>query len=393
MAPRRNRVNNEADPAFTAAVAQAVADLLPTLTARITDEIRQNENNGNNKQENQTFSSLPQQLIGRKTGLAISEKIFEVWDAVFVMDMIFHDIFFLLYFPYSEKEKCEREYKSIRQLPEETSTDFMREILRIAQVANSARNIEIFRDRSKNEGNNKRDRDGHRIRPSETPIRRGLIRELMIEGIVTDMATVADMATETVTDGVLVLRGRGVTRINRFGVKQYGRSYGSSSQSGYSDYASSPPCNICGKLHLGKACHRATGACFECGEVGHLAKDCKKGSTKHALAIVRYVLMIRISSAYLLPLEMSNFAYYSSVWMVVLEHRATIDVIRKRAYLAISNNPEFIYMVLDLLPDDQPEREVEFTIDLIPGAQPISKLVQNGASFELKELTINCKNF
>nr|GFA60460.1 hypothetical protein [Tanacetum cinerariifolium] len=28
-----------------------------------------------------------------------------------------------------------------------------------------------------------------------------------------------------------------------------------------------------------KACHRATGACFECGEVGHLAKDCKKGST------------------------------------------------------------------------------------------------------------------
>ncbi|GKB29201.1 hypothetical protein Tco_0868602 [Tanacetum coccineum] len=48
MAPRRNRVNNEADPAFTAAVAQAVADLLPTLTARITDKIRQNENNGNN---------------------------------------------------------------------------------------------------------------------------------------------------------------------------------------------------------------------------------------------------------------------------------------------------------------------------------------------------------
>ncbi|GJW26522.1 hypothetical protein Tco_0040333 [Tanacetum coccineum] len=49
MPPRRsNHVNNEADPAFTVAVAQAVADLLPTLTARITDKIRQNENNGNN---------------------------------------------------------------------------------------------------------------------------------------------------------------------------------------------------------------------------------------------------------------------------------------------------------------------------------------------------------
>ncbi|GKG22897.1 hypothetical protein Tco_0388200, partial [Tanacetum coccineum] len=60
--------------------------------------------------------------------------------------------------------------------------------------------------------------------------------------------------------------------------QQYGRSYGLSSQSGYSDYASSPPCNICGKLHLGKAYHRATGACFECGEVGHLDKDYKKGN-------------------------------------------------------------------------------------------------------------------
>nr|GFC46093.1 hypothetical protein [Tanacetum cinerariifolium] len=48
MPPRRNRVNNEADLSFTAAVAQVVADLLPTLTARITDEICQNENNENN---------------------------------------------------------------------------------------------------------------------------------------------------------------------------------------------------------------------------------------------------------------------------------------------------------------------------------------------------------
>ncbi|GJZ35241.1 hypothetical protein Tco_0581058 [Tanacetum coccineum] len=48
MPPRRsNRVNNKADPTFTAAVAQAVADLLPTLTACITDEIRQNKNNRN----------------------------------------------------------------------------------------------------------------------------------------------------------------------------------------------------------------------------------------------------------------------------------------------------------------------------------------------------------
>nr|GFD03379.1 hypothetical protein [Tanacetum cinerariifolium] len=39
----------------------------------------------------------------------------------------------------------------------------------VAQVANAARNVEIFRDMPKNEGNNKRDRDGHRIRPPDTP--------------------------------------------------------------------------------------------------------------------------------------------------------------------------------------------------------------------------------
>ncbi|GJW26523.1 putative reverse transcriptase domain-containing protein [Tanacetum coccineum] len=60
--------------------------------------------------------------------------------------------------------------------------------------------------------------------------------------------------------------------------QHYSRSYGSSSQRGYSDYNSCPPCNLCGKFHPGKECHRATSACFECGEVGHLAKDCKKGS-------------------------------------------------------------------------------------------------------------------
>ncbi|GJU66910.1 putative nucleotidyltransferase, ribonuclease H [Tanacetum coccineum] len=248
----------------------------------------------------------------------------------------FRDIFFLQYFPYSEKEKCEREYKSIRQLPEETSIDFMKRFLRlagflgakagtqeeqakhfkwglndfvldrilnteftdVAQVANAARNIEIFRDRSKNEGNNKRDRDGHRIRPSETPSQGSNQRAYdrrdsdrygnggrygNRDRYGSNRGRSDRQGSDRQGNGS-DRRGTGTQRAWRdqdqqVRGQQYGRSYGSSSQSGYSDYASSPPCNICGKLHPGKACHRATGACFECGEVGHLAKDCKKGST------------------------------------------------------------------------------------------------------------------
>ncbi|GJU31762.1 putative reverse transcriptase domain-containing protein, partial [Tanacetum coccineum] len=494
----------------------------------------------------------------------------------------FRDIFFLQYFPYSEKEKCEREYKSIRQLPEETSIDFMKRFLRlagflgakagtqeeqakhfkwglndfvldrilnteftdVAQVANAARNIEIFRDRSKNEGNNKRDRDGHRIRPSETPSQGSNQRAYdrrdsdrygnggrygNRDRYGSNRGRSDRQGSDRQGNGS-DRRGTGTQRAWRdqdqqVRGQQYGRSYGSSSQSGYSDYASSPPCNICGKLHPGKACHRATGACFECGEVGHLAKDCKKGSTSsrgnrnnkpHATSgrvfalttdqaanapgtvsgtlymydrdvfvlfdtgathsvvslafskhikvpstLLDYALSIstpmknnvvigheyrdcplrfddKIRSANLLPLEMSDFDIILGMdWLT--EHRATIDCHTKRVIFVDLNNPEFIYhgsrpgkpikiisalkartlishgcegflasikdtsldgprleshpvvqnfpdVFPDELPGLPPEREVEFTIELIPGAQPISKAPYRMAPVELKEL-------
>ncbi|GKD07164.1 zinc finger, CCHC-type, retrotransposon gag domain protein [Tanacetum coccineum] len=114
----------------------------------------------------------------------------------------FRDIFFLQYFPRSEQQKYEREYHTIRQRDGETSGEFMKRFLRlagfvgkkagppeeqakhfkwalcdwildgivnteftdVAQVANAARNIEILRERSSQ--NNKRNRDGDRIRPT-----------------------------------------------------------------------------------------------------------------------------------------------------------------------------------------------------------------------------------
>nr|GEY04955.1 zinc finger, CCHC-type, retrotransposon Gag domain protein [Tanacetum cinerariifolium] len=200
---RRNRVNNEADPAFTAAVAQAVVDLLPTLTARITDEIRQNENNENNDNRRNTrrvhTEGSGNDGNAQPTDIHVwLESSRPGWRHINwkVMPTVGGG-------PISKL----KEYKSIRQLSEETSTDFMKRFLRlagflgakagtqeeqakhfkwglndyildrilnteftdVAQVANAARNVKIFCDKPKNGGNNKRDRDGHRIRPSDTP--------------------------------------------------------------------------------------------------------------------------------------------------------------------------------------------------------------------------------
>nr|GEW68815.1 reverse transcriptase domain-containing protein [Tanacetum cinerariifolium] len=305
-----NRVNNEANPAFTAVVAQAVANLLPTLTARITDEIRQNENNGNNDSPRNARR----------------------------------------YFPYLEKERCKGEYKLICQLPEETSTDFMKRFLRLAgflgaKVANAIRNIKIFHDRSKTEGNNKRDRDSQHM-ATETCME-------VTEGVVIDREVIDKVIA--VTDGILVLRGRGVTRISRFKSNSMVVLMGHQDREDNRIMPHLPPCNICGKLHPGKACHRATGACFECEEVWHMAKDCKKDFALSVSTPIRNNVVIshefrncplrfddKVRSANLLPLEMSDFDIILGMdWLT--EHCATIDCHTKSVIFGNLNNLEFIY--------------------------------------------------
>ncbi|GKB33743.1 putative reverse transcriptase domain-containing protein, partial [Tanacetum coccineum] len=253
----------------------------------------------------------------------------------------------------------------------------------------------------------------------------------------------------------------------------------------------------CRKFHPGKAYHGATSACFECGEIGHFAKDCKKGSTstegnknnkphatsskvfalttdhaanaqgtvsrtlymyyrdvfvlfdtgathsvvslafsKHikvpstlldyALSIstpMKYNVVIgheyrgcplrfddKIRSANLIPLEMSDFDIILGMdWLT--KHQAIIDCHTKRVIFGDLNNPEFIYQAsikdtsldgpcleshlvvrnfLDVFPDElpgsPPERDVEFTIELTPGAEPISKAPYRMAPIKLKEL-------
>nr|GEZ52969.1 hypothetical protein [Tanacetum cinerariifolium] len=168
-----NHKNNGPGHAFIDVIEQAVATLLPTLTARITDEICQNMNNGNNSNQRNDREGNPGGLGGDAQptdihvwlestyredlrGLGCEDQFKERlatyklecdahswWRAykqanggdAYVATLPyndFRDIFFLQYFPYSEKQKCEREYKLIHQLDGETCTDFMNRFLRLA---------------------------------------------------------------------------------------------------------------------------------------------------------------------------------------------------------------------------------------------------------------------
>ncbi|GKA16061.1 retrotransposon protein, putative, ty3-gypsy subclass, partial [Tanacetum coccineum] len=108
----------------------------------------------------------------------------------------------------------------------------------------------------------------------------------------------------------------------------------------------------------------------------------------------------------LLPLEMSDFDIILGMdWLT--KHRATIDCHKKRVIFGDLNNPEFIYHDTsldgpyleshpivrnfpDVFPDELPrllpERKFEFTMELIPSAQSISKSPYIMAPIELKEL-------
>ncbi|PWA39973.1 zinc finger, CCHC-type, Retrotransposon gag domain protein [Artemisia annua] len=292
--------------AFNAAVAQAVEALMPELRARLFEEFRQEASGSGGgtpvtisgwlekfgKQKPRSFSST-NTPVDAENWIAHIEKIFEVldcgdefkarlagyklegdalnwWKAYkqakgdeFILTMTwadFRDVFFNQYFPLAEQQKFEREYHTIRQEDKETTNEFMKRFLRlagflgakagtqeeqalhfkwglkewildgivnteftdVAQVANAGRNIELLRERNRE---NKRNRDGDRIRSAVAPTQNSAPR----------------------------------VRDQR-----------------YHDSESTTTCDICGKWHPGKPCHKISGACFACGSIEHKITDCPR---------------------------------------------------------------------------------------------------------------------
>nr|GFB59854.1 hypothetical protein [Tanacetum cinerariifolium] len=115
---------------------------------------------------------------------------------------------------------------------------------------------------------------------------------------------------------------------------------------GPSEGYSYPVCTTCGCRHPGE-CRRAVGTCFKYGQIGHLQKDCKKNTAMSTSGQAD-----------------KNPGASGRVFAITGDHATKIS---------------------DELPRIPPVREVEFSIELIPGAEPISNAPYRMAPIELKE--------
>ncbi|XP_075515808.1 uncharacterized protein LOC142550619 [Primulina tabacum] len=199
-------------------------------------------------------------------------------------------------------------------------------------------------------------------------------------------------------------------------------------------------CDTCKQYHTGE-CYRKKGVCFKCGQVGHRIKDFpdnkekgagpnKKNENKtnawvYAITqeeaddtneVVAGTILLNEMPAYTLFDCGATHSFVSRRFAkkLKLEHDTLSEPLRvatpatwkairggEEIYLAVINEikeekvprledipivQEFPDVFPEELPGEIPDREVEFEINLVPGAAPISKTPYRMAPAELKEL-------
>nr|GFB87178.1 putative reverse transcriptase domain-containing protein [Tanacetum cinerariifolium] len=93
-----------------------------------------------------------------------------------------------------------------------------------------------------------------------------------------------------------------------------------------------------------------------------------------------------------MPIELGSF----DVIIVYLAQLTSKKAEHKSEEKRLEDVPiirEFLKVFLEDLPGLPPARQVEFQIDLVPGAAPVARAPYRLAPAEMQELSLNCKNF
>ncbi|XP_073041882.1 uncharacterized protein [Primulina eburnea] len=192
-------------------------------------------------------------------------------------------------------------------------------------------------------------------------------------------------------------------------------------------------CETCRQKHV-EECYRKTYAFFKCGKVGHRIKDCPdnkdKGAgpnkqhenktnsrvysitqeeadnTNEVVAAKNHAIVdcqrkdIRLQTPTMEEViyheksnERKSLLSASQAWKAIKGgeeiYLSVINEVKVEEVLKLEDIPivqEFLDVFPEELPGEIPDREVEFEINLVPGAAPISKAPYRMAPVELKEL-------
>ncbi|GJR18983.1 putative reverse transcriptase domain-containing protein [Tanacetum coccineum] len=364
----------------------------------------------------------------------------------------FKELFFLQFFPRAEQERLKREYHSLRQRAGESSNEFMQRFIRIAVISLVQRGEaaghcrgpgqEVFVGVFTNAA-----------RTFENPPRQGIIMtglndQTRVKNLQKLNSAPIPLRNDRNGDRQAG-RNSGAGRDHRNRGQQSHRATNSGSQQNKapSEGYTYPVCTTCGRRHPGE-CRRAAGTCFKCGQAGHLQRDCKKntgasssgyadkkpdasgrvfaltqdqaanatGTITGTLFIFGRAVFVLFDTGATHSVISTKFASCLTMTPVPLDHVICISTPMKdsarithvyrdlplqfndkiRSVNALLLDMCEFDIILDVFPEELPGippiRDVEFNIELIPGAEPISKAPYRMAPIELKELKrFSCK--